>query len=233
MKEVFTSLIFILLIDSVIPAQSTIIIYESKPNIEYQLRNETRSEVRERISKHLLSNIKNYKLINSKGVSIYKEYPSDSASVKNDMVISEADKNVYFKDKNENLFFRETSLIGKNYLISDSLPKYKWKISNDQKDILGYKCLKATTCVDGQTIVAWITDKVPINDGPIEYWINNALILKLTTNNFTIIAKEIVSFSETLEVEKPKKGKVIKRQAFVDKIKNYKNDLLFNQIMKN
>ena len=44
--------------------------------------------------------------------------------------------------------------LGKKYVIKDEMPKYKWKILNEIKEIEGYLCMKAETKdpIKGQTI---------------------------------------------------------------------------------
>ena len=61
--------------------------------------------------------------------------------------------------------------LGKVYHIKEDLPKVKWKILNEIKEIEGYLCMKAETQneVKGQTVHAWFTDAIPVSGGPEGY----------------------------------------------------------------
>ena len=61
--------------------------------------------------------------------------------------------------------------LGKTYHIKEDLPRTKWKILNEIKEIEGYLCMKAETKneVKGQTIHAWFTDAIPVSGGPEGY----------------------------------------------------------------
>lgn len=54
-----------------------------------------------------------------------------------------------------------------DYLIlKDDYPNLKWEISQEEKVIGKYKCIKATTNYRGRVWVAWFTPDLPINYGP-------------------------------------------------------------------
>lgn len=74
--------------------------------------------------------------------------------------------------------------ISTTFLVEEEIPKTKWKILNEIKEIEGYLCMKAETTneLKGQTIHAWFTDAIPFNGGPEGFGGLPGLILELDIN---------------------------------------------------
>jgi len=140
-----------------------------------------------------------------------------------------------YKNIKENRFANKTDLMGKVFLVKDSLTKYDWKMTGETKNIGNYTCYKATyereeenismSMVDGEmkestkkeTVVttAWYTPDVPINNGPGNYWGLPGLILEVNDGNLTIACTEIVlNPSEKVEIAEPTKGKKVNSEKF-------------------
>lgn len=49
------------------------------------------------------------------------------------------------------------------------LNQFQWKLENEQKEIMGYQCKKATTNFAGRDYVAWYAVEIPISDGPYKF----------------------------------------------------------------
>jgi len=117
--------------------------------------------------------------------------------------------------------------LDKKYIIKDKLPKYRWKILNEIKEIQGYLCMKAETVdtIKNQTIHAWFTDKIAFFGGPEGFSGLPGLILELDINNGAalITATDINLEIEEIDFPIPKKmkGKEITRPAFNEKIAKY------------
>lgn len=110
-------------------------------------------------------------------------------------------------------------MIGKTYLIDDSLQKPVWKIKTQIKSIEGYICMKAITMdtIKKQTIVAWFTDAIPAMAGPERLSGLPGMILELDLNDGdVIISADKIEFKPVLEQTKlPKvKGKKITEAGF-------------------
>ena len=59
----------------------------------------------------------------------------------------------------------------KNYLITDSLRKYEWKITNEIREIAGYDCKKAITKIcDSVYVVAYYTEDIMVSNGPENFY---------------------------------------------------------------
>lgn len=66
--------------------------------------------------------------------------------------------------------------VARTYLIEDTLRLPNWKLENDETQLLGMQCRKATC---GDTATAWYAMDIPIPDGPDTYWGLPGLILRL------------------------------------------------------
>ncbi|MUV03161.1 GLPGLI family protein [Flavobacterium rakeshii] len=109
-------------------------------------------------------------------------------------------------------------------IIQDSLPNIKWKITNETKVILNFKCQKAIGEYKCREYVVWFTKNIPLNIGPwhlnglpgaileakatdqyleftairVQHVKNNSKDIKNKKNNLNKI-NEIVSFSDYLD----------------------------------
>ncbi|MCT3923278.1 GLPGLI family protein [Elizabethkingia anophelis] len=84
--------------------------------------------------------------------------------------------------------FQYTATIGynadKQYFVSDSVPSFKWTISeNSTKKILGYNCIKATTIFRGSKITAYYTPDIPYSVGPFKFFGLPGAILDVREDN--------------------------------------------------
>ena len=142
---------------------------------------------------------------------------------------------VYFKNINEKSFVNQTEIMGKRFLVKDSLPTYQWELSTETKNIGNYTCYKATftrevarmnmTFEDGEskeeekketiTTTAWYTLQVPVSNGPDNFQGLPGLILEINDGERLIVCTEIVlNPSEKTEIEAPKKGEIVSQAAY-------------------
>lgn len=149
---------------------------------------------------------------------------------------------VYFKNINEKSFVNQTEIMGKRFLVKDSLPTYQWELSTETKNIGNYTCYKATFTREVEhmnmmfengeskeekikktiTTTAWYTTQVPVSNGPDNYQGLPGLILEINDGERLIVCTEIVlNPSEKTEIIAPKKGKIVS-QAVYDKIQEEK-----------
>jgi GLPGLI family protein len=142
---------------------------------------------------------------------------------------------ILYKNIKEDRFANKTDLMGKLFLVKDSLRKYDWKMTGETKNIGNYTCYKATyereeenismSMVDGEmketkkkeTVVttAWYTLDVPVSNGPRYYGGLPGLILEINDGNLTIVCTEIVlNPKEKIEIKEPIKGKKVTGEKF-------------------
>ncbi len=62
---------------------------------------------------------------------------------------------------------------------TESIKPQNWQLSDEEKQIAGYNCKKATTSFSGRDYIAWYTPEIPIGDGPYKFTGLPGLILSL------------------------------------------------------
>ena len=120
------------------------------------------------------------------------------------------------KDKKTDI----VEMLGKTYIIDDSLHTPNWRIGNQIKDIAGYICMNAETedPIKKQKITAWFAQDITVPAGPERYSGLPGVILELNLNNGDVV---IEATSVTLkkitpdDLKLPKtKGKKINDAAY-------------------
>lgn len=121
-------------------------------------------------------------------------------------------------------------MLGKVYLIDDSLKTQSWKIKNDIKEVAGHICMNAVRedTLKMQKITAWFALDIPIPAGPERNYGLPGLILELDVNDGGMhIEASSVSFKKLInEMEFPKKmkGKKVTEEAYQTIIANHVKD---------
>lgn len=125
--------------------------------------------------------------------------------------------NTYFKDLESNKLLQQTNFFGKEFLVDDVINNFKWKVNaGEQKNILGYTCMKAYYQDSTHNLVAFFTPQIPVSQGPDIYGGLPGLILEVQSANFHIMAKEVKPGEVT--IKQPTKGTKKSREEF-EKIK--------------
>lgn len=120
------------------------------------------------------------------------------------------------KDKKTDII----EMLGKTYVIEDSLHAPVWKIGNQIKEVAGYICMKAETqdLIKKQKITAWFAQDIPVSAGPERYNGLPGLILELDINDGdAVIEATSVVFKKITpdDLKLPKtKGKKINDAAY-------------------
>ena len=170
----------------------------------------------------------------NKGTNFLLTY-NDSGSVYKEM--EKVENLGYDWSDEEDIFIRDFDqkttkdiriLLGKKYVIEDDIPRYKWKILNELKDIGGYVCMKAELkdTINDVVIQAWFTDKLPGSLGPEGFGGLPGTILALDFNDddVNIIGTKIEVIEDAkVELPFPKKikGKPLKYAEYYAKKKKH------------
>ena len=131
----------------------------------------------------------------------------------------------------------QREMFGKKFIISDSIHKLNWKLSDETKMILGYACRKATAqrfgkrmmmnmdngkmerkeVNDTSNMVAWFTTDIPVSAGPEVQGQLPGLILALDMNNgrMVYVATNISPKTDVALIKEPTKGKKVTPDEFV------------------
>ncbi len=122
----------------------------------------------------------------------------------------------------EKMLLKFEDTFGKEFIISDSLPKWNWKIDGETKKIGNYLCSKATATIPpsakaiekfkeqevkrakGETMMftmsepkeqiytVWFTPEIPVSLGPANYWGLPGLILEASDGRTIYLCSKIV-----------------------------------------
>ncbi len=115
------------------------------------------------------------------------------------------------RDFEKNATYDAIELLGKKYIVEDSLVMPQWKIHNDLKEVAGHLCMKAfwEDTVKQQKVVAWFAQDIPHSGGPERFCGLPGMILEVDVNNggMVITADKIELKKLTNELELPKKVK--------------------------
>ncbi|MEI6765435.1 MAG: GLPGLI family protein [Bacteroidota bacterium] len=138
-------------------------------------------------------------------------------------------KEIFFITRNydQKVYYNAIELLGKLYLISDSLVTPNWKILNDIKEIGGHVCMNASLndTLMNQKVVAWFALDIPVPAGPDRFFGLPGLILEVNINNGAKImtAEKVELKTLTTEFDLPKKlkGKQITGTAYEAMIKKF------------
>ena len=120
-------------------------------------------------------------------------------------------------------------MLGRVYIVDDSLRTPSWKISNQLKEVAGYLCVKATTedTLKKQKITAWFAQDIPSQAGPEQYFGLPGLILELDINDGdAVVTATNVEFRDAAkDLTPPKaKGRKINGAEYTRLVRNHIND---------
>ncbi|WP_057940228.1 GLPGLI family protein [Algoriphagus resistens] len=130
-------------------------------------------------------------------------------------------------------YIREEDLMGKVFLVKDSLKNYNWELTGESKKIGEYTCQKAVysrtmeskvfsvgkdemeASIDTVNVTAWFAMQIPVSHGPEDFWGLPGLILELQNQGITYIAERIVlNPNEPVRLEIPEKGEMISSEDY-------------------
>lgn len=109
----------------------------------------------------------------------YAEYQTEKAKYPDSRIHFRIYKNYPEKGK---LTFTD-KFTSMDYKYTEPLEKIEWRTEKETKEILGYKCQKATAKFRGRMWTAWYTSAIPVQDGPWKLWGLPGLILEANDEN--------------------------------------------------
>lgn len=81
---------------------------------------------------------------------------------------NEGEDNVWYNDYKSESFVQQKSVFGDTYLLTDSLIKIDWKMTNETREIAGFNCRKAVgKLFDSVYVFAFYTDEITVSGGPM------------------------------------------------------------------
>ena len=167
-------------------------------------------------------------LLTDKSTSTYDKKPilGDGTHLNID---SKQGNGVYFKNLDEKFYIHESIGFGFDQLIKDSLPDFKWVLTRDSKNVLGFKTRKAIGQLkDNQVIEAWYSVDLPYSNGPSNFQGLPGLILEVVhslNDNLNTVktfrAMKVKEMPAKTLIKEPKKGKIVNLETYLKNMEEY------------
>jgi len=205
---------------------SGIISYNASRKFEMKLQGDGNSEIAEMLPKEQKSK---KELLFNQDKSLYRNKVSDNepeteisqeTSGINWTVKIVEPEDFVFTDMKNKMKIEQREFMSRTFLIESSIDSMKWKITGNQKKILGYNCLEAELAGAKKKTIAWFAPEIPIQTGPDGFAGLPGLILSVDVDNGKMsLTASNIDFKEIdpREISRPKKGKRLTQQEF-DKI---------------
>lgn len=107
-----------------------------------------------------------FQLSFNKKSSCYKIFQEDESPYASWYYRVAAQNSVYTSVEG-NKMIADKVVYERSYRIEDSIPKLKWKLLGEYRNIAGFNCRKAATIImDSIYVIAFYTDEIPVSAGP-------------------------------------------------------------------
>jgi GLPGLI family protein len=214
------------------------IVYEKKTQLQVQIQDPAFQNLipKERKDRFELLFDNNKTLWRTADEGQDDEMNFDNGSGAQIRIVTPGSNDVLFSDLETSRKVEQREVMTKQFTIEDSIRRMNWKLGNETKEILGYKCKMATTTrtqkstrvnmdngqfkreeiQDTLHITAWFTDAIPLAAGPESYQGQlPGTILEIDVNNGRnkITAVEMSAKMDPKEIKEPK-GKKISQEEF-------------------
>jgi len=198
-----TALFFITISRAQEFVDKAVIEYEVSTNLKKTMSNDSWDEM----VKENLSDLKvfyfNYTFADNKSVFKFDRW---SPSTRIPKYLKDRDEeNSWYFDFTTGILNKQKNIQGTNFVVTDSIPKIEWKITNENREIAGYNCRKAVGKIMGDVYVfAFYTDEITISGGPCSISGLPGMILGLTIPRLytSYIATRVdISFSNAAEIK--------------------------------
>lgn len=148
-----------------------------------------------------------------------KEIKHENDGMEMKIVMQHPDNRVY-RDLDKDLLVESKEFFGRSFLIKEKPEPKRWKLTDEQKQILGYNCRKALLQDTAKQVVAWFCPQIQLPFGPAQYADLPGMILEVSMDNGdrTYVASKItMGKPDEKKMEIPSKGKSVTRKEY-DKI---------------
>lgn len=215
-----------------------ILTYQSQREVDIKLGEGMTDVMQKQIQEQLKKQFqKTYTLKFNDAASIYTEdegglaAPQPAANGAMSIVVS-GNSDIRYRNLEDNSSLLQSELMGKTFLVADSLEKKEWKLHKEIKNIGIYTCFKATyeeeveqwsVTEDGKettekttkVTTAWYTLDIPLQHGPDRYWGLPGVIMEINDGKFSLMCTKVVlNPEEAVVIEKPEKGKQVSGEEY-------------------
>lgn len=130
--------------------------------------------------------------------------------------------------KSQILFYDK---IIRNDFVYEENPAFKWKISEEKKNIGNLRCQAAFLSYAGRQYKAWFTNDIPISDGPYKFYGLPGLIVEIEDSKkqykFELLSYKNIAEKPLLWIsEKRVNGKKVTKQDFYQALKNTQDNFI-------
>lgn len=140
-------------------------------------------------------------------------------------------KEVIIKDYSNNKLTYREQVFRDYFEYKDSLNIFKWTINEENRQINGYNCQKATMKYAGRKFIAWYTKEIPISDGPYKFNGLPGLITQIndTDNQYLYDLIEVKKIDGN-KITKKKKNHIATTKKELRKIKKEFYENIFKKL---
>jgi GLPGLI family protein len=179
------------------------ITYERKTNLFKKFKDDN---IKDWLQEEDKNKIDVFELYFNDSVSVFKPQDSDLKE-RNSWATR---KNTVYDNFKTNKQLSLKNVWGDQFMVEDSIPQRKWKITGSKRNIAGYDCRKAIFYINDSTpIYAWYTNEIVPSVGPESFSNLPGAILGLATEDGGVIyfAKSVETANPSMKEIIPAKGK--------------------------
>lgn len=181
-----------------------IIEFEVNTNLKKMMSNDSWNEKMKENMSDLKTSFYTFSFANNQSIFKFDRWSTKTKIPKYDK--DQDEENIWFCDFKTNSTTMQKQVEGTNFVMSDSIAKIEWKITNENREIAGYNCRKAVGKIfDDVYVFAFYTDEIMISGGPCSINGLPGMILGLTIPRLytSYIATKVAIKTETIEGIKP------------------------------
>jgi GLPGLI family protein len=136
--------------------------------------------------------------------------------------------NTIYTDLNTTISTANKKVFEQTFLVKDTVRRINWKITDETREIAGYKCRRANAVVmDSIYVVAFYSEEIPVSGGPETFTGLPGMILgvALPHENVTWFATKVTDLpvAET-SLKVPSKGKAVNAAGLATTLKSALKD---------
>lgn len=214
-------IVFSCLLNQSLQAQITYgkITYERKTNLYKKFKNN--SDVKDWLKEEDKNKMDVFELIFNDSICVFKPQESDLA----EKMSWATSKNVVYQNFKEGKRLTEKRIWGEKFIVSDTIRKFNWKITDSKRTICGYQCRKAVWQANNSIrLYAWYCNEINNSIGPESFVGLPGAILGLATEDGGVIY-----FAKSIEIIKPDPVALVPKKS---KQKIYQTKELRTQLEK-
>jgi GLPGLI family protein len=115
------------------------------------------------------SGVLQYSLQICDSISNWRVIDKSPAANSKMLSINTSSEYYFYKRRKTNSVYYTEFVNKSRFLVRDSLYSMRWKLSDESKDILGFKCNSAKTSFRGRNYIAFYSYDIPIPEGPWKF----------------------------------------------------------------